>query len=111
MIENSQIRFGSSLAHSQKRAQRVQRPRASYARPSQPIALTGRLMECASFVSCGFSNKDIAKRLKLSEGTIKIYISECFGRLRIRGRLALALWYRNNFGLVDGSDALVGVYE
>jgi DNA-binding NarL/FixJ family response regulator len=75
------------------------------------MALTGRLMECAAFVSCGLSNKDIAKRLKLSEGTIKSYISECFGRLRIRGRLALALWYRNNFGLVDGSDALVGVYE
>ena len=112
MIAETQIRFGSTLMQSGPRARRVYPPRASYHKPAIAVGLTRRLMECAALVSLGLSNTEIAERLHISDGTVKIYISEAFGRLRLRGRLALALWYRDNFGKPgETHDALMGVYE
>lgn len=43
-------------------------------------------------VGCGFSNKEIAAKLCLSEGTIRNYLSTILGKLDLRDRTQLAIW-------------------
>lgn len=43
-------------------------------------------------VSFGLSNKEIAKELYLSEGTIRNYLSQILEKLKLRDRTQLAIW-------------------
>ena len=43
-------------------------------------------------VGYSFSNKEIAKNLFLSEGTVRNYISSILSKLRLRDRTQLAIW-------------------
>lgn len=43
-------------------------------------------------VSCGFTNKEIATKLYLSEGTIRNYLSTILSKLHLRDRTQLAIW-------------------
>jgi DNA-binding NarL/FixJ family response regulator len=43
-------------------------------------------------VGCGYSNKEIADTLNLSEGTVRNYLSIILGKLRLRDRTQLAIW-------------------
>lgn len=52
--------------------------------------LTGREWEIVNLVAEGLSNKDIAKRLNVSEGTVKIHLHNVFAKLEITNRTALA---------------------
>src|SRR5215217_5042717 len=58
----------------------------------QPIKppLTARQREIVTLVSQGLSNKEVARRLNLSDGTVKVHLHRIYGRMRIRGRTALA---------------------
>lgn len=40
----------------------------------------------------GFSNKEIAKNLFLSEGTVRNYLSNILSKLELRDRTQLAIW-------------------
>ena len=53
-------------------------------------ALTGREREIAHLVSHGLSNKEIARLLDLSEGTIKAHLHNMFHKLAIANRTVLA---------------------
>jgi DNA-binding NarL/FixJ family response regulator len=53
------------------------------------VTLTSRERELIVLVSEGLSNKNIARRLNLSEGTIKIYLHKMYEKVGVRNRAAL----------------------
>jgi two-component system, NarL family, nitrate/nitrite response regulator NarL len=53
--------------------------------------LTARQREMFDLIVTGQSNKEIARNLGLSEGTVKIHIAKLFGKLGVRHRSAVAL--------------------
>jgi DNA-binding NarL/FixJ family response regulator len=61
-----------------------------------PDVLTPRETEVLRLISAGASNKEIASRLYLSEGTVKNHISRILGRLNLRDRTQAALYARDN---------------
>ena len=63
-------------------------------------ALTHREREVMRHVSEGVSNKEVAKRLGLSEGTVKIHLHNIYEKLGVPNRTALtalAVTYRQQF--------------
>ena len=46
-----------------------------------------------SLVAEGLSNKELAERLFLSEGTVRNYISNILDKLKLRDRTQLAVYY------------------
>ncbi|WP_407158199.1 LuxR C-terminal-related transcriptional regulator [Bradyrhizobium sp. STM 3557] len=55
-----------------------------------PMLLTEREREVMRLVSLGLSNKEIARRLKLADGTIKVHLRKMFHKLAISNRTELA---------------------
>jgi DNA-binding NarL/FixJ family response regulator len=62
-------------------------------------ALTAREVEVLRLVATGATNREIAERLYLSEGTVKNHISRMLSRLGLRDRTQAALYARDH-GLV-----------
>jgi len=61
-------------------------------RPSQIAShLTSREGEITHLVSRGLRNKEIARELHLSEGTVKLHLHHIYEKLRLGGRTQLAL--------------------
>jgi RNA polymerase sigma factor (sigma-70 family) len=52
--------------------------------------LTTREREIATLVAEGLSNKEIARRLSISEGTVKIHLHNAYNRLGVANRTSLA---------------------
>ena len=46
----------------------------------------------ANLVGCGLSNKEIAEKLFLSEGTVRNALSSALSKLHLRDRTQLAIW-------------------
>jgi len=59
--------------------------------PVKPELLTIRQREVFDLIVVGQSNKEIARKLGLSEGTVKIHIAKLFNKLGVRHRSAVAL--------------------
>jgi two-component system nitrate/nitrite response regulator NarL len=53
-------------------------------------ALTDRELQIMRLVSDGLSNKEIGRRLNLSDGTIKVHLHHIFQKLEVGNRTALA---------------------
>ena len=56
--------------------------------------LTRRQIEVARAAVSGLSNKELAQRLGVSEGTIKNHLHAIYERLQLEGRLALLLYLK-----------------
>jgi two-component system nitrate/nitrite response regulator NarL len=52
--------------------------------------LTGRERQIMNLVSEGLSNKEIARKVKLTHGTIKVHLHHVFEKLGISNRTSLA---------------------
>lgn len=59
--------------------------------------LTRREMDVLELVSEGLSNKDIARKLYISEGTVKNYISVIYEKLGVKDRTQAVLLMRDSF--------------
>jgi DNA-binding NarL/FixJ family response regulator len=53
--------------------------------------LTPRELEIARAVAGGLRNKEIADKLSISEGTVKVHLHTIYSKLGVDGRMALVL--------------------
>lgn len=67
--------------------QRVE-TRVPAAAPTPPAGLTPRECEVLRLIASGMSNRDIAKHLVVSEGTVKTHINNLFAKAGVRDRAA-----------------------
>ena len=74
----------------------TRRPAASARRASQAmlnLRLTGREREVLRLAASGLSNKELADRLAISQGTVKTHLTRIFNKLGVRSRMELAAAY------------------
>ena len=62
-------------------------------------AAADREREVVRYVSLGLRNGEVAKRLRITEGTVKTHMNNIFHKLAIRDRVELAL-YALRLGLI-----------
>ncbi len=60
------------------------------------LSLTDREREICSLIAQGKNNKEISKKLYLSEGTVKNHITNIFNKLELRDRTQLAVYSLKN---------------
>jgi len=60
--------------------------------PFETYGLTRMELAVAEAISEGLSNKEIAAKLFLSEGTVKNYVTEILGKLNLRDRTQIAIF-------------------
>ena len=58
--------------------------------------LTAREVEVLQLVRDGLANKQIAKRLEISERTVKAHLTSAFSRIGVSDRTQAALWAQRN---------------
>ena len=54
--------------------------------------LTEREAEILEHIAAGMSNKLIARKLDISEGTVKVHVKHLLKKLNLRSRLEAAVW-------------------
>ncbi|HML39967.1 MAG TPA: response regulator transcription factor [Bellilinea sp.] len=75
-------------------------PRISHsAMDNLPVALSTRELEVLRMVSTGASNKEIAEKLVIAEGTVKNHLTSILGKLEARDRMQAVLKARE-LGLI-----------
>jgi DNA-binding NarL/FixJ family response regulator len=62
------------------------------------VKLTKRERQLASLLAQGLKNKEIAYRLGITEGTVKVYLSRLYAKLGVNDRFDLALFALKNLG-------------
>lgn len=63
---------------------------------SASVQLTGRESEVLGLVKEGLANKQIARRLGISERTVKAHLTSAFARIGVSDRTQAALWVERN---------------
>ncbi|WP_341927378.1 response regulator transcription factor [Nocardioides psychrotolerans] len=63
---------------------------------SANVQLTGRESEVLGLVKEGLANKQIARRLGISERTVKAHLTSAFARIGVSDRTQAALWVERN---------------
>lgn len=66
-------------------------------------SLTAREHDVVKLIAEGMSNKQIARKLNLTEGTVKGYVSQILAKLRLQDRTQIALYAVRQGWLGDGS--------
>ncbi|WP_150658015.1 response regulator [Pseudomonas fluorescens] len=65
-------------------------------------SLTERERQALTLIAHGRSNKLIARDMRISEGTVKVYVKSLMRKLKMRSRLELATWMIQNSPSVTG---------
>ena len=99
-----QVADGERLLPSSSSDQVVHREQSAIAE-KHVTALTDRERQIMRLVSEGLSNKEIGRRLSLSDGTIKVHLHHIFQKLEIYNRTALAALAISQY---DNSDPPLG---
>ena len=68
--------------------------RRDYAGPKWATLLTEREREVANGVRLGLTNKEIARRLRISDTTVKMHLENIFQKLKVSRRVQLAVLTR-----------------
>jgi DNA-binding NarL/FixJ family response regulator len=63
---------------------------------SQPVQLTAREAEVLALVREGLANRQVARRLDISERTVKAHLTSAFARIGVSDRTQAALWAERN---------------
>ena len=58
-------------------------------------ALTPREIELVKLVAAGLRNKEIAAKLSITEGTVKLHLHHIYRKLKVQSRVELALYERS----------------
>jgi len=69
---------------------------------NRPQRLTPREGQLAQLIAHGLSNKEIAYRLNIATGTVKVYLSRLFDKLNVSDRYELALLMLKHTGILPG---------
>jgi DNA-binding NarL/FixJ family response regulator len=69
----------------------------SKVRPHQIDPLTARERQIVRVMAEGLTNKEVAQRLRLAEGTVKVHLHRIYRKLGIANRTALAILAHTNF--------------
>ncbi|MCB1920152.1 MAG: hypothetical protein KDJ28_09270 [Candidatus Competibacteraceae bacterium] len=56
------------------------------------VRLTEREQEILTLIAVGYSNKLIARRLKITEGTVKVHVKHLLKKLHLNSRVEAAIW-------------------
>ena len=56
------------------------------------VRLTEREREILTLIAVGYSNKLIAQRLKIAEGTVKVHVKHLLQKLQLNSRVEAAVW-------------------
>jgi two-component system, NarL family, nitrate/nitrite response regulator NarL len=76
----------------QRSGARRRRPEPSSGRSTRRLAgLTDRRRQVATLVSRGLSNRAIAQKLDVAEGTVKVHLHAIYEKLNIHSRTKLAI--------------------
>lgn len=67
-------------------------------------SMTGRELQVASLLADGFSNKEIADTLGVSEPTVKKHVGHIFGKLGLQDRLQAGLYLARNPLILEDAD-------
>jgi len=87
------ISYVRRLLRKERRTERpIVAPRRTRARPSGVAELlSAREREIAQWVSAGARNKEIAWKLGITEGTVKLHLVHAYRKLRVNNRVALSI--------------------
>jgi DNA-binding NarL/FixJ family response regulator len=69
-------------------------PTLQHANRTLGCLLTPREHQITALASAGLSNKEIARRLHLTESTVKIHLHNIYQKARVQNRTVLAARYR-----------------
>ncbi len=82
----------------------MERSLASTLLNSRPIALSRRQSELLGLLVQGLKNREIAKEMGISEGTVKAYLTTLFEKVGARDRFELALYGLKNLRSARGPE-------
>lgn len=68
------------------------------------VNLTKRELEIIELLALGDRNKTIAKKLELSEHTVKLHVHHIFGKIGVRNRTSATHWYMSKQGAFAGRE-------
>lgn len=69
----------------------------------KPIKLTPRESQLTSLLAQGLKNKELAHKLGVTEGTVKVYLSKLYDKTGTGDRFELALFVLKNLGIHHAS--------